>query len=74
MFRTAKMPGLSGSASLKDGRLAVTLTNASLDSAVTARIRLTAGTAGEARASVLTHADMTAHNTFDRPQEVKLAP
>jgi alpha-L-arabinofuranosidase len=23
---------------------------------------------------VLTHADMTAHNTFDRPEEVKLAP
>ena len=23
---------------------------------------------------MLTHADMTAHNTFDRPEEVKLAP
>jgi alpha-N-arabinofuranosidase len=71
---TVKMPGLSGSASLKDGRLAVTLTNPSLDSPVTARIKLSAGTAAEARGVVLTHADRMARNTFDRPEEVKLAP
>jgi alpha-N-arabinofuranosidase len=71
---TVKMPGLSSSASLKNGRLTVTVTNPSLDSPLTARIRLTAGTAAEARGVVLTNADMTAHNTFDRPEEVKLAP
>src|SRR5260370_28483607 len=71
---TVKMRGVSGSASLKDGKLAVTLTNPSLDSPLTARIRLAAGNAAEARGSVLTHADMTAHNTFDRPEEDKLAP
>jgi alpha-N-arabinofuranosidase len=71
---TVKMPGLSGSASLKDGRLLVTLANPSLDSPVTTRIRLTAGNAAEARGTVLTHADMTARNTFDQPENVKLAP
>ena len=71
---SVKMPGLSGSASLKKGMLTVTLTNPSLDSPVTARIRLAAGNAAEARGSVLTHVDMTARNTFDRPDEVKLAP
>jgi alpha-N-arabinofuranosidase len=68
------MPGLSGSASLKNGTLAVTLTNPSHDSPLTARIRLASGTATETRGVVLTHADMTARNTFDRPEEVKLAP
>ena len=71
---TVRMPGVSASASFKDGRLTVTLTNPSHDSPLTARIRLAAGTAAEARGSVLTHADMTARNTFDRPEEVKLAP
>ena len=71
---TAKMPGLSGSASLKDGKLSVTLTNPSHDSPLTARIRLASGRAAEARGVVLTHADMTARNTFARPEEVKLAP
>ena len=42
---TVKMQGVSASASLKDGRLAVTLTNPSHDSPLTARIRLSSGTA-----------------------------
>ena len=70
----AKMPGLSGSASIKDGRVALTLTNPSLDAPLTARIRLTGGSAVEGRGLVLTHAEMMARNTFDRPEEVKLAP
>src|SRR5450432_2793665 len=68
------MPGLSGSASVKDKSLTVTLTNPSLDSAVLAHIRLTSGSVVEGRGRVLTHADMTAGNTFDRPNEVTLAP
>jgi alpha-N-arabinofuranosidase len=71
---SAKIHALSGSASLKDGRLLVTLTNPSLDSPVTARIRLTAGNAAEARGTVLTHVDMMARNTFEQPENVKLAP
>ncbi len=71
---TVRMPGLSGSTSVQDRRLAVTLTNPSLDSPLAARIRLSGGSASEARAVVLTHASMMARNTFDRPGEVKLAP
>ena len=52
----------------------MTLTNPSHDSAADARIRLTDGTATEARGVVLTHAEMTGRNTFDRPDEVKPAP
>jgi len=39
-----------------------------------ARLRLASGSAAEARGTVLAHADMTARHTFDRPDEVKLAP
>jgi alpha-N-arabinofuranosidase len=71
---TARMPGISGSASFQNGTLAVSLTNPSHDSPLTARIRLVGGTAAEARGVVLTHSEMTARNTFDRPDEVKPAP
>jgi alpha-N-arabinofuranosidase len=70
---TAKMAGLSASASLKQGSLMVTLTNPSIDSLVTARLRLAVGSAVEARATVLTHPDAKARNTFERPEEVKIA-
>ena len=71
---TATMPGLSGSASVKNRSLTVTLTNPSLESAVAAHLRLTRGSIVEGRGSVLTHADMTARNTFHHPDEVKPAP
>jgi alpha-N-arabinofuranosidase len=70
---TARMPGLSGSASLRENRLTVTLTNASLDAGVKARIRVAGGSIAEARGRVLTHTDMRAANTFDRPEEVRPA-
>jgi alpha-L-arabinofuranosidase len=68
------MPGLSGSASFNGKNLTVTLTNPSLDSSVAARIRLTTGSIVEGRGSILTHSEMNAGNTLDRPNEVKLAP
>ncbi len=71
---TAKMPGISGSASLKAGRVTVTLTNPSLDAPLTARLHLPGATAAEARATVLTHSEPSARNTFDRPNEVTPAP
>jgi alpha-L-arabinofuranosidase len=52
----------------------LTLTNPSLDAAVSTRIRITGGSAVEGRGLVLTHENMMARNTFDRPEEVKLAP
>lgn len=70
---SATMPGLSGSASVKGKTVTVTLTNPSLDSAIAANIQVGASDIKEARGTVLTHSEMTASNTFDRPQEVKLA-
>ena len=72
---TGRLPGLSGSASLRDQTLTVTLTNPSLQEKVVARIRLTGGARlREALATVLTHEDMRATNTFERPDEVHLGP
>ncbi len=68
---SGRLVGLSGSASIRERRMTVTLTNPSLDSPVTARIR-GAGVA-EAKGVVLTHADMRAANTFAKPDEVRPA-
>jgi alpha-L-arabinofuranosidase len=69
---TGSLATISCSASIRDQRLTVTLTNPSLDESLLARIRLTGGaTATEARGQVLTHQDMRATNTFAKPEEVK---
>ena len=52
----------------------VTITNPSHDQPVSARLRLTGGNMLEARGTVLSHASMTARNTFEKPDEVKLLP
>jgi alpha-N-arabinofuranosidase len=68
----ARLAGLSGSASIRERRLTVTLTNPSLDAGLSLRLKLAGGARGsEARASILTHADMQATNTFADPEEVK---
>jgi alpha-N-arabinofuranosidase len=70
----ARLPGLSASASIRNRRLAVTLTNPSLDAALSVRVKLAGGArATEARGLVLTHQDMRATNTFASPDEVKPA-
>jgi alpha-N-arabinofuranosidase len=68
--RPGVLPALAGSASVQDGRLTITLTNPSLDDAVAARIRVQGAAVQEARGLVLTHADMRAANTFEKPNEV----
>jgi alpha-N-arabinofuranosidase len=69
---TTKIAGLTGSASIREKRLTVTLTNPSVDSPVIARIRLAGGArAGEGRGTTLTHSDMRAGNTFKNTDEVK---
>jgi alpha-N-arabinofuranosidase len=69
---TASLAAISCSASVRDKRLTVTLTNPSLNASLPARIRLTGGTSAiEARGLVLTHQDMRATNTFAKPEEVK---
>jgi alpha-N-arabinofuranosidase len=68
---SAKLAGLSASASIRDRQLCVTLTNPSLDAVVTAAVRLDAGgRVAEGRGTVLTHEQMTATNTFDDPDNV----
>jgi alpha-N-arabinofuranosidase len=71
---SARLPGLSASASIRDKSLTVTLTNPSLQDSVATRVRVAGGARlREARATVLTHDDMHATNTFERPDEVGLA-
>src|SRR5262249_11878151 len=68
------LPAMAGSASLREGRLAVTLTNPSVDGSMSARIRLAGGgTVREGRGRGLTHDAMNAANTLDRPNEVAAA-
>jgi alpha-N-arabinofuranosidase len=71
---TVTLPRLSGSASVKSGLVTLTLTNASAESPVTARVRSASGGISEALATVLTHAELQGTNTFDNPGEVKPAP
>jgi alpha-N-arabinofuranosidase len=68
------IPGLSGSASVKNKMMTVTITNPSLDAAVTAQIHLAGGSLAEGRGTILTHADRQARNSFERPDEVKPGP
>jgi alpha-N-arabinofuranosidase len=71
---SAKLAAISGSASIRERRLCVTLTNPSLADAVDAVVRLEGGSrVAEGRGTVLTHEDMTATNTFATPDAVKPA-
>jgi alpha-N-arabinofuranosidase len=65
------MPGLSGSASIRDKELTVTITNPSLDSPVTAQIRFTNRNLTEGQGSLLTNSEMTAGNSLDHPDIVR---
>jgi alpha-N-arabinofuranosidase len=69
----ASLPGLSTSASVRDGRLTLTMTNPSLDAELLLRIRLGGAHATEAQARILTHQNMQATNTFADLDEVKPA-
>ena len=67
----ARIAGLSASASIREKRVAMNLTNPSLDDSVAVRIRVGGGArATEAKATILTHASMSAGNTFAQPDEV----
>jgi len=70
----ARLAGLSASASVRDRRLTLTLTNPSIDTTLGLRIRLAGGArASQAQGTILTHSDMRATNTFTTPEEVKPA-
>ena len=72
-----RLVGLAGSASLRDDRLTLTVVNPRIAEPVEATITLrgdaTANSAGEVEETVLTHADIHAHNTFAAPDTVALA-
>jgi len=70
-----KLPALSGSASVKDGLLTLTLVNASATETVRTELRFYGGRgAGTCRTSCLLYpdGDIHAHNTFDAPVNVAL--
>ena len=67
---SASLAMVAGSASVREDRVTLTLTNASLDTPASARIRLDGVQVREVRGRVLTHADMQAANTFEQPGQV----
>jgi alpha-L-arabinofuranosidase len=72
---TAKMAALTGSASVREKRVTLTVVNPSLESAVAVRTRFTGGARPvEAGGTVLTHGDMRARNTFEKTDEVRPSP
>jgi len=69
----APLPGLMGSASMKDGVLTVSFVNPHASFPLEVEIVLPSE-AREVSGSVLTHEDLAAHNTFEEPGVVAPAP
>jgi alpha-N-arabinofuranosidase len=61
---------VAGSASVQGQALTLTLVHTHAGEPAEVAVRLRGGTAGEARQTVLTHAELNAHNTFERPSVV----
>jgi len=59
--------GLSGSASLKDGVLTLSVVNPHASQPAETTVQLRGGTATTASVTTLTSSDLHAHNTFDQP-------
>lgn len=62
--------GLKGAASVKGKDLTITVVNPDVSQPREASIELLGGQMASGRATVLTHADIHAHNTFDTPDAV----
>lgn len=62
--KAANLPGLSGSASLHDKELMLTVTNPHTSEPNETEITIPGATIRKASATVLTHSDIHAHNTF----------
>ncbi|HET6486443.1 MAG TPA: alpha-L-arabinofuranosidase C-terminal domain-containing protein, partial [Spirochaetia bacterium] len=74
---TAGPPAVAGSASLKDGRLFLTLTNAHLEEAADVEVALLGAERPSARGVTgrqLAGGDIHEHNTFERPETVHPVP
>jgi alpha-L-arabinofuranosidase len=57
-----------------DGKLHIALVNLDPRNAVAGNIKVSGATAGKVAGTILTAADIDAHNSFDRPETVKPAP
>ena len=68
--QTANLPGLAGSASRKDERLTLTVTNQSLDAARDTEIVVRGAKVQSAKATALAESDVHAHNSFEAPNAV----
>lgn len=68
--KTSSIPGINGSASLKDKELTLTVTNPSLKQAYDTELLIRGANVKEIKATVLTASDIHAHNTFAEPQNV----
>ncbi len=66
-----RLTGLAGSASLKGRTLTLSVVNPNATAPLETTIDLRGGRARQAAATVLTHADIHAHNTFDAPSTVR---
>lgn len=67
---TGSLWGLEGSASVKEGRLTLTVVNPHVSEAMEAEVVLRGARWSEARVTTLRADDIHAHNTFDRPRTV----
>jgi len=63
--------GLDGSASVKENMLTLSVVNPHVDQPVEATIELRGGRGLRSSATVLSHTDIHAHNTFDAPEALK---
>jgi alpha-N-arabinofuranosidase len=68
---THQLPGLSGSASVIDNRLTLSVVNANAINPIESTIEVKGAEVDEITATVLMHDDICAHNTFERPHEVR---
>jgi alpha-N-arabinofuranosidase len=65
------LPELSGSASIRGKALTLTMVHTRHDLQTERTIRLRGASAKSVKATVLTNADLHAHNTFDAPRTVE---
>ena len=67
----ASLPGLTGSASVKNGLLTLSLVNPHASLPLDVSIRIVDASPRVAQVAVLAHADLAAHNSFDDPDNLR---
>ncbi|HET7872123.1 MAG TPA: alpha-L-arabinofuranosidase C-terminal domain-containing protein, partial [Terriglobales bacterium] len=70
----ARLPGLSGSASMHDRKLVLTVVNPSTDKGAETTVSTKGTRIASATGRVLTASDIHAHNTFEQPNAVASQP